>query len=363
MRSDLPVNVCRPHSLFGIALDSNGRRRCAKCGVENQVRVVINPKPDKPEEQPEDQQIRKLLNTAAVVALLGILSAGAPLCRWLIDKYLLHLAVPDFDVVFSGTVFLFFLAFGLVYFPCNWLQRRASRLQAQRIARLARTEQRPPILLLRSFFNSRLARHARVKAGEYVEAGGENIIKTLELPLAAFGRPVALGVPKHERPDSGRQQIVYIETSDEDWQRVVLLVACVSRFVLMVPGWTDGVVNEMELIGSGQLSSRTIVLMPPSLRSSDRKKIAREWNRVKERCAASGFRIPSYDDRGMLYIPNADFSVRTQVMLQGAMVIPNPNAIAILLGILDLLPMIAGGYGKFMDALASAEEMYGVRLV
>lgn len=343
---------------------------CYNCGSKNGVRVDVT-HAQEAQEQPEDREIKKQ-QRAGLVFIIAALCFGliVPLVGLTVSTFDIHLpsAVVNTLQQHSRTlVTRLILGWGwlpaavLFYYCAKWRGLHATRLQGQRLLRLARTEQRPPVLLLRSFLNSRLGRQPplQIPTSEGLVEGGEgHITKTLDKFLVPFGRPVAIGIQRHEQPDSGEQQTIFVEASNETWRSAVSHIAAVSRFVLMLPGWTDGVLNEMEIIRSEQLCSRTIVYMPPIIHGSNYKELAEEWNRVRQRCVQSGFHIPVYDSRGMLYIPREDFSIYNQVFLLGALEIKDPHDLpgAIAIAILELLPMLSGKCGTIANALASLEE-------
>lgn len=375
--------ICRhcgePILLFDVAVDEEGFgavKTCVKCGAENSMRTqVVRHETVEIKDPPQIESLLRYSNwlfwltyaSIMGIPLLTLWAANAGAIPPLADLSSksragdkLSMLIGMASIMWSGLPIA-----GVLFLLRRSLLRKATRLSSRRNTYVARLETKPPILLLRSFFEGALSRHSRVP-NPYSEIGslteGEPIVKSIEKELSEFGRPVAIGMPSHEMPDRGDHEIVFIETSDADWHNVFLTVAKHSRFILLSPGWTTGVLHEMKTISAEGLWRRTVVYMPPILDGSrDTKIITKSWGRARNHCATIGMQLPEYDQQGMLYVPNSDFSVNHSYPLltvSGEWALPA----AIALALPELLGMLEGNYGTMADTIKKIETDLGVEL-
>ncbi|MCB9848516.1 MAG: hypothetical protein H6814_08895 [Phycisphaeraceae bacterium] len=87
--------------------------------------------------------------------------------------------------------------------------------------------------------------------------------------------------------------------SEKLWQRLVLRLAESSRCIVVVPGRTHGVIEELLLLRSGGFGHKTFVFMWPDTHPytalcAD----SREWEVVREEISANGVMLPPHEPGG-----------------------------------------------------------------
>ena len=198
------------------------------------------------------------------------------------------------------------------------------------IRELSKTDERPPLLLLRSFAKTDLTdtcAHFFLgnRRSQMIE-GGVAFSYFFGQAAAPTGRLIAIGKVKEVGGHfAGRLgyfgvmdevEQLYIITDEERWYRVFLYLAEASRAIILIPEITAGVEREMSILAHSNLTSKTLVFMPPTPKNVKgieefvRQKYANRWRTVREYWQARGLNLPDYDLRGMVYRPNADFSIQ-----------------------------------------------------
>ncbi len=180
---------------------------------------------------------------------------------------------------------------------------------------MARTDKRPPILLLRSFSKTDLLLSPRGStyiqeglSGLQVSAGGELMLAQIIEPLGLYGMPVLLG----DRPFSDDQicdlNLLPLPCGDHNWRGVFEKVAYAASALVVIPEETEGVAAELLAIAKAYWS-KTLILMPPlhhpkgEITTGD-DSYEKRWERVRVNLREFGIELPSYRPQGMLYIPD-----------------------------------------------------------
>lgn len=207
---------------------------------------------------------------------------------------------------------------GRVYKGRGGRVRAAQRARQQRLARDARREERPPILLLRSFLSSvtmpapetiRVFGTDRPINDEDSPAAPRSHVLTLAAALRTSGPIVAIGPARSGTAGAARVDVLFLEPADADWFAVFETVSLGSRAIVMLPGETQGVVQEIESLRRRRLLGKLILVMPalrrhpgivPWLRV-DVEQVVRGWEAARERFGALGIVLPDYDPQGMVF--------------------------------------------------------------
>jgi len=201
-------------------------------------------------------------------------------------------------------------------------------------------DQRPPVLLLRSFSDLSLKQGTGIRGNrDSASVPPVSYLHELSAALAPFGRTVILSKedegqsPGNSLKERFRLKPLCIKVSDEDWEEWFHLASRHSSVIFMFPSLTQGVVTEVShIMQNPGLLSKTLILMPPSNHDEIKNPFvsqafkmfsavtgiqwedhASAWQCIKTDLAVKGFHLPLYETSGMLYLPNSDLSVRQSV--------------------------------------------------
>ncbi len=187
---------------------------------------------------------------------------------------------------------------------------------------------RPPILVLRSHTDFRTKEGDELPALEMGPSkGNEPYLFQLSHALWEWGRVVLLlqEFSTFQQPVHG----VVLVCSDKNWTETMLNVARQAWVVLIFPSSTAGCIEEMRLLARNDLLVKTVVFMPPTKsegfklfqrlmtghRSSKSSKQRISWSLLATELLTHGFKLPEYDEQGMLYVPNNSFGVAMSIRL------------------------------------------------
>ncbi len=198
---------------------------------------------------------------------------------------------------------------------CCW---RRDGLRERRILHTARHDARAPFLILRSFGNDSLGVGPDCSLGDQPIVQPHSFVVDIGLLTQTLGMSVAIG------PTAGGlgqdQFHVIFSTSNDNWRSVFQFTADSARAIFFIPGITDGTAHELQaLLSSEVLLDKTLVFMPPTPEIPRLKlfsvyinpEIVREnWVKSQSFWRDRGLAFPDYDEKGMIYIPNRDFSIR-----------------------------------------------------
>jgi hypothetical protein len=217
--------------------------------------------------------------------MFSALPAGAAaylalrLILWMVISYVPKIAIPlveKLDELLSSNVFVIFVVFGVAYGPF----RRGLQHIAPSARAIRHEDQRPPILMLRSFSDEDVS-----IPGVWRNRGlfflfflylPKRLDELLEQSLRSYGPVIAIGRPKEALPSLGAAREY---ASDADWMSLVEARLREAQIVVAILGDTEGFVWEMSAIFRLSLTQRLIVVMPQRLTA--RQKSDR-WRRISK---------------------------------------------------------------------------------
>jgi len=166
----------------------------------------------------------------------------------------------------------------------------------------ARDDTREYVVLLRGFTSQILKRKS---GGGGPEPG--NLMVEIANAIPDHLAVVCIGAGETIRGLGAPSTYTPLQPSNQDWVKVLAVVAVGARAIVITPNATPGCVLELRgIAGIPELLEKTLVWMP----YAEHKGVAKGWNQTKS-MLNSAYRLPEYDERGLLYRPNADFSIRT----------------------------------------------------
>jgi hypothetical protein len=170
---------------------------------------------------------------------------------------------------------------------------------------VAVTDERPPILVLRSFSHDRLLYRPKADGTR-----GVPYLAEITRAVAPFGLPVMLGQkPSADDADSGYDAAMFIASTDDDWDILFATAAKASAAIILIPETTAGLVREtLRLLGS-ELLQKTLVVMPRADSQRGRDVLKERWEQVQRAWIEAGFRLPEYRDEGLIFRPTPVFEI------------------------------------------------------
>lgn len=223
----------------------------------------------------------------------------------------------------------------------------------------ARDDSRPPFLLLRSFFerNTVSLFHLDKSVGALLlwlwqceDQPSVDFVSQLSMATTKYGPLLAIGGREIERAGASKHRIVvFVDSSELDWEFLFLETAKASRAIFVLPARSKAVMKEASILASLGLTGKTIVLMPGidylgKLSEEALSIVEDKWTHIQARWMSKGLHLPPYIAKGMLYIPNSDFSIRHSCLLGSA-----PHAFEVSLA--SILPKLDGTCRSTRDLL------------
>lgn len=156
------------------------------------------------------------------------------------------------------------------------------RLSQPSAARALADDDRPPVLLLRSFTDDAATIPSRNALRRFLYLGlyGKVRLETaIADELARLGPFIAVGQPGEALPALGAAR-AYLD--DADWQAQVIAWIGAARLVVMIGGATPWVGWELSQVAAAGRLSRLIILLPPA---RDAEAAAERWRALRERLA------------------------------------------------------------------------------
>jgi hypothetical protein len=201
---------------------------------------------------------------------------------------------------------------------------RIDSIQALKMRSAARSDNRPPILILRSFSLTGLAFRPGRYEDSYI-APGESYLNVIATVLGDIGCLLAIGGPD-DTIEMSEKSLLYFQSAESGWAEMFRLASEAARAVIVIPGITQGILQEIrELISSGAVS-KVIVFMPPTpsefvgkwiARYSGTEAIATSWTIAQSEWGKIGVSLPDYDKSGMLFALDPSGRPRREVKLNG----------------------------------------------
>lgn len=239
------------------------------------------------------------------------------------------------------------------------------RGRMERRLRTARSDSRPPFLLLRSFFEKNLQSVYHLDTSikdtllyvlRFEERPSVDFIVQLSQAVASHGPLLAIGGKEIEEPAlSKHRNVAFVESSERDWEFLFLTIARASRAIFVLPARTAGILKEVSNLRALGLTGKAIVFMPPAAWPTGPSQkalteiLGAEWTEIRARWMLEGLRSPDYVGKGMLYIPNADFSIKHSCLLDSTM-----RPLESSLGL--LLPKLDGTHSSTADVLLNIDR-------
>lgn len=134
------------------------------------------------------------------------------------------------------------------------------------------------------------------KSGEATWISFENLLVRVNnkdtLPLIGIGQiKKTLGPGIIERPD-------------DEWFKEFKNLASNSTFIIIIPGYSDGILAEIEWLEKNNLLWKTIFIMPPHSKSYliDNINIVEYWDKTKTNLEALNITLPNHDLDGGLFV-------------------------------------------------------------
>jgi hypothetical protein len=219
--------------------------------------------------------------SGAIPQILAATVGIHPICRWLPPKRRLvsaalfvlaaiigGLSIALVLLISLGAGPLFAIAFGsiaggilaAVTAIFRYFARRSARVSAES---LAQTDQRAPVLFLRSFKDDQVEldrpKRGLIRGFLGMGAPAPSLDHVLLEEFTAVGPVVAIGVPGESAPFGAARTFV----DNSEWRAVVAKFASDAAAIIIVVDDTEGVKWELShILDSGHLS-KTLCLMPP----------------------------------------------------------------------------------------------------
>jgi hypothetical protein len=156
-------------------------------------------------------------------------------------------------------------------------------------------DDRPYFLYLRSFRDDVFAVEVdSVTRGRETTRHTLYLSQILDAALAAFGEVLFIGT---EQFDTFADYGLVVKAGDADWREVVARCVRDARAVIVCPGDSPGVTEELQLLLSGALADRLILVMRPASSARERE---RQWTEAAETQSRGGVKLPTYLPTGAL---------------------------------------------------------------
>ena len=198
-------------------------------------------------------------------ALMAFGIGGCLAAFLLIQQHAPSAEWPDFATFIGGIIAV---AGG------TFLGRRGKQLLQPTATELRSHDQRPPVVLLRSFGDDDLSVVEDVTEDGPRTADFE---ESIEDHFAPFGPFIAIGKPGEKLPTLGAARNYYADT---EWHDAVATWMKEARMLVVIPGLTGGLGWELDTIRHSGHIGKLLVLMPPRLpdkESSNGIKTGLEW--------------------------------------------------------------------------------------
>ena len=212
----------------------------------------------------------------------------------------------------------------------------SQRAHAAWLLHRAYLDERPPILLLRSFRSAtavapnptiRLFGRESPVNQETSIAAARSFVLDIASEVRDLGFVVAIGFSQRGHAAAARFDVLYLSPNDDDWFELFELLSASARAVVMLPGETESVLREHASLRARKLSSKVLMLMPPVDRVARRRfapwhqthsdDVERGWAETSRRFAEDGIQLPPYDPQGNVFLIDDDGAVTRTISLEG----------------------------------------------
>jgi hypothetical protein len=215
----------------------------------------------------------------------------------------------------GGFVFLFLLRMADV------INVERNKLRQDWLREGARLDRRPPLLLLRPFADSDLGFTPRTQGKGGLTVKGHPYAHTIARELARHGSVITIGTIEEESRSAKGYDALFFESSDQDWETMFRLAASAARAIVLVPGDTPGVVEEISTLLRGELWPKVVLFMPPSPKGFNRMHshwwtVPDRWARVRDYWKEQGLLLPEYRKEGAFIVCTPEGEEKASVSLQ-----------------------------------------------
>ncbi len=124
---------------------------------------------------------------------------------------------------------------------------------------------------------------------ERVELEGQ-----LERAVRPIGPLLALGAPL-EQVGAGRLMV-----GDDEWREAIRLLMQNARLIIMLPSSRAGTLEEIDMILSSGLITRTVMIDPPNIGAEKTFNHSAEWGKLQEAFRRAAFVLPDEQRTGRL---------------------------------------------------------------
>ena len=210
----------------------------------------------------------------------------------------------------------------------------SQRAQGAWLLRCAYGDERPPILLLRSFRSGTAIEPSptvRVFGREQLlndatsPAAAKSFVLEIASNLRKLGPVVAIGFSQRGQTASPALNVLFLSPSDEKWFELFEVLSSSCRAIVMLPGETASVVREYLSLRERGLNAKLLMLMPPqglSVRwmpwvNEHREDLENAWKETAARFASENVRLPAYDPRGLAFVIDDNGDVTKTFPLDG----------------------------------------------
>jgi hypothetical protein len=90
-----------------------------------------------------------------------------------------------------------------------------------------------------------------------------------------------------------------VETSDEEWQSLFILLAARARGIFLFPGSSTGSLKELLWLRDNNLLSKTVCLQPPS--GANEAVIEADWSQIRSNLLKEQFALPEFVANGSIF--------------------------------------------------------------
>ena len=90
-----------------------------------------------------------------------------------------------------------------------------------------------------------------------------------------------------------------VETSDEEWQPLFILLAARARGIFLFPGSSTGSLKELLWLRDDNLLSKTVCLQPPS--GTNEAVIEADWSQIRSNLLKEQFALPEFAANGSIF--------------------------------------------------------------
>jgi len=244
--------------------------------------------------------------------------------------------------VLGGFLLLGGLGTPLVRATAMW-GKKARTARARWLYTAAWLDDRPPVLLLRSFRSAvtlepvttvRMFGRERPMDEETSPAAPRSHLLRIASHVRSHGPVVAIGRARRGLAAAVRVDVLMLEPRDDDWFEVFEILASASRAILLLPGESVSVTKEFQSLRSKGLLTRLVIVMPPFRRlvmgrwrlrmpfTDDHLDLLRSgWETAREHFERDvGISLPPYDPRGLAFGLDPEGRARERVSLEGSFV-------------------------------------------